>query len=261
MCPRAFYADFLGAGLLFFGLLSTPSIGLADAKGRSVMLQVYQESRKHSTQESNVLLRILDQEKRERVRSFTSRRLLESPERSKSLIKFYRPPNVSGTSLLTHTDDAQNTTEQWIYFPALRNVRQLDTEGRNESFMGSDFTYADVAGRQIDQDEHTLLNETKTRWIIQSIPKDKTQAYSKLILLVDKKSKVPLRVVFYDRKGKKLKTLSNTKISIVKGMHLATNSVMLNHRSKGRSLLVVNEVKVGVNISQNDVGIIALKSN
>lgn len=248
-------------GLLLWPMLGPHANAYADERARDIMKTVYAEGRKHATQQSNVFLLIRDAKDRERTRYFTHRRLNETQEMTKSLIRFYRPPNVSGTALLTHSDDSKEDNSQWVYFPAFKTVKQLSAENKNESFMGSDFSYADIAGRQLDQDTHTLLKETDKYYYIRSVPKRSTDQYSKLDLVINRKLNVPRRIVFYDGKGTKLKTLNNKKINQVQGMYVVTNAVMENHQTKGSSTLDVSDIKVGIPISQNDVGILALKTN
>ena len=257
------YRGFIFCCFLFVYLLGGFSVtsSSADEKARKVMQKVYAEGKKHKTQETVVEMVISDVKNRQRQRYFRSRKLIQNPNISKSLIRFFRPANVSGTSLLNWKDDNKDNVTQWLYLPALKNVKQLNADSRNDSFMGSDFSYADIAGRQLDQDEHSILQETEKFVFVQSVPKKSSDTYSKIVSVIDPKLNIARRVVFYDRNGTKLKTLDNKRISNVKGMNTITLAVMTNHQTKGSSTLQVNDIKVGQRISPNDVGIQALRSN
>ena len=161
--------------------------------------------------------------------------------------------------MLTHSKDGETNNLQWIYFPALQSLNQIKGDKEKESFMGSDFTYADVAGRQLEQDEHVLVKQDKKYYYIKSIPKNKKDNYSKINLLVKKNIFTPVSIVFYDRKKNKLKTLQNKKIDKIKTSYIVVDSVMTNHQTGGNTQLKVSNIKLNISISDNDVGIKGLK--
>ena len=91
----------------------------------------------------------------------------------------------------------------------------------------------------VSQDQHTLIKTTDTLYVVQSIPRDKEDVYSKLISYVDKKKWVPIKVEFYNKDkrtnnqiGVKIKTLFNQKITKIDGMYVVQEAIMKNH-SKG----------------------------
>ena len=237
----------------------------ATAKGvtaKEVMLKVDQQSKKHKTQKMEVYMSIRNGGGGKKTRYFNLSKLIED-KGNHSLIKFYRPAEVKGTGVLTESKGGSASAQQWVYFPAFRSVKKLRTEKQNDSFMGSDFSYSDVAGRQVDQDSHTFFkSEDDKYYYIQSVPKDSKDAYSKLEIKVYKSIHIPTEVRFYNKKGKKLKTLSNKKINKVEGMYIVVHSIMENHLSKGRTELKIEpkKIKLGISLSKGDVGLRALKS-
>ena len=78
--------------------------------------------------------------------------------------------------------------------------------------MGSDFTYSDIAGRKLNQDNHQLIKETERHFRIKSTPKDiSTSIYSKILYVVSKKYNVILKAIFFDLEGKKIKNINQFK--------------------------------------------------
>jgi hypothetical protein len=65
---------------------------------------------------------------------------------------------------------------------------------------------------------------------------------------------VPKLVVFYDRRGDKLKTLKNQVVEKVQGMYTVMQSVMINHRSGGQSQIIKSDFDVSSSIDANQVG-------
>ena len=191
--------------------------------GLDVMTRVQEESRKKNTRKAVVDMIIYDNKKRERHRSFTywTSQLADT---SQSLVTFSSPKNIKGTALLTKKDTVSGVKTQWVYFPAFKSVRRLSDSEKNNSFMGSDFTYADIAGRKLDQDTHELVDETDEHYFIESTPIDLTNdTYSKIRYVVSKTYHVVLKAVFYDLNEKKFKTLINKSISTINDMHVVTD--------------------------------------
>jgi hypothetical protein len=238
---------------------ATPS-ELPKLTGLDVMMLVQAESEKKSTRKAVVDMRIYDKEDRERVRYFNYwKKFNESSEHS--LIKFFRPKTVKGTALLTNSEKESDTKTQWIYLPALKSVKRLNSSDKNKSFMGSDFTYSDIAGRKLTEDNHQLVKETENHYRIESTPIDASKSiYSKIRYVISKQYNVILTAIFYDLEGKKLKTLTNSKISIINGVNVIMYSEMKNHQSMGKTLLSVQSMDIGIDIPSDFLSIKGLKS-
>ena len=248
----------------FFVLAAVVNVlafGAAQAEnGRDVMDRVYKQANVFDQTKATVRLVIVDKKKRERERFFELKSK-NSPSFKRSLVKFFEPPNVKGTGLASETDRRSNKKNQWVFFPSLKSIKQLSTSEQNESFMGSDFSYNDVAGRVLDEDTHKIVNQNDKFYVVESIPKSSEDAYSKYYTTVDKKTNIARRVVFHDRKGDKLKTLNNRKVVKVKGELMVALSVMENHKTSGSSSMERSRIEVDVKFSDNDVGLPALKAN
>ena len=237
-------------GFLFFAF----GIETAEAlTGEEVMRQAYEQARIHKNQSSEVRLTIVDKRNAQRIRYFRSFYKIFR-DRTKSLAKFYKPSSIRGTGLLSETKDGSARTEQWLYLPALRTVRKLNTRDKHKSFMGSDFTNADIAGRKVEQDRHKILEENEKLWIVESIPKDGSDPYGRILSHILKSVDIPSRVIFYDRKGRKIKTLRNEKIARRKGMYYVQRGRMKNHLSEGESLIERSRMNVARAIDPRDVG-------
>lgn len=228
------------------------------ADGAAVMQAVYEQARRHANQSAEVELVITDGGGKKRVRGF---RLLHKilPGRTKSLVKFYRPASVKGTGLLSETPDDADLATQWIYLPALRAVKRLNADDRNKSFVGSDFSNGDIAGRQVARDAHEITLQTADKIHIRSTPKDPGDFYSRIDSVVLRDILVPEFIVFYDRAGAKLKTLANRRVRKIGGMYLVTEAVMTNHQSGGATQLTKRRIDLSTVIDERRVGMQGLR--
>jgi len=228
--------------------------------GRDVMDRVYKQSDVFPQSEATVRLVIVDAKGRERERFF-SLKSKNSSDFKRSLVKFYKPANVKGVGLASETDLGTEAKSQWVYFPSLKSVKKLSSAEQDGSFMGSDFSYSDIAGRTIDQDVHKIFQQNDKVYVIESVPNDKADAYSKYYTTVDKATNIVRGVVFYDKNGDKLKTLANRKVIKIKGELVVALSVMTNHKTNGSSTMDRSAIDVEVSFSDNDVGLKGLKAN
>lgn len=131
---------------------------------------------------------------------------------SKSLIHFLKPADVKGTGfLMWEYSEAGKDDDQWLYLPALQKVKRIVARQKSEQFMGTDFTYEDLAGRDIDEDTYTSLGEEpvfdEECYRIQATPNEKNSQYSKRIVWVSKTQWLIRKVEFYDTKERLLKIL------------------------------------------------------
>ncbi len=229
--------------------------------GRDIMKKVYDQARIHKTQKASCFMEIKNKSGETRERHF--RYTVKYKDGSKaSLIKFYKPNSVKGTGLLSKSIENKDNDEnsQWLYLPAFKSLKRLSSSDKNASFMGSDFSYLDIAGRNLNQDNHSLKSDEKNKYAIESIPKDKKDNYSKIIFNIDKKTLIPININFYQN-NKKLKTLTTKKVKKIKGVYMVTKNTMANHKTNGQTTIEMQNIEVGMNVNDNQVGIKGLKEN
>ncbi|MEW6228260.1 MAG: outer membrane lipoprotein-sorting protein, partial [Bacillota bacterium] len=118
-------------------------------------------------------MRIIHKSGMERVRhvSLATKRSPDGTE--KALFRFLQPSDVKGTAFLSISRPG-SPDENWLYLPALGKPRRIASEESGGSFMGSDFTYADIGSMRIDDFHHTLLRsetlENEEVYVVESVP-------------------------------------------------------------------------------------------
>ena len=179
--------------------------------GVQVMDKVYAVSKQFKTEKYQTMMEV-SSKSRTRVSYFqtcTSRRHF-----SDTLIRFYRPVSLKGTGLLINkSKTGENDTR--LYLPSLRSVKKIVGEDKNKSFMGSDFTYADITGRELSDDYHTLTKTDDTYYYVTSVPK-KSSSYSKFKYKISKGVNIPVSIKFYNKNGVLSKVLYNKKLIKIK---------------------------------------------
>lgn len=158
------------------------------------------------------------------TRTFGYRRLWQRAENDaddvaeKMLLYATSPNDARGLAFMrwTYHAAANKPALQWLYVPELRKIRRIAVHNVNEPFLDSDVVFADIATRQLDDDEHRFLGmdtrDDKTFYVIESTPKKPEPLYSKRISwflkVNDWKQCVKNHVDFYDREQKLFKQQS-----------------------------------------------------
>lgn len=171
----------------------------------------------------------------------------------KSITEFVRPLDVKGTKLLTWTMK-KSVNKQWLYLPNFKRIKKINSKNQSGSFMGSEFSYEDIAGQEIDKYQYKLLKETDADWIVESIPINDS-GYSKMVTTISKKYSNPIKVEYYDRRGDLLKTstIEGHKAYSVKkkSIYFPTQVTMVNHQNQKKSVIKWSDRKVGVEHSDS----------
>ncbi len=130
------------------------------------------------------------------------------------------PDEMKGVALLIwERQEAANA--QWIYLPTLRRVRKILPVSVYESFLGSDFTFADLGFVELRDRDLRLLGEEKLMetpaYKIQETLASQKYYYSRIVTWVAKDSMVPLRRDFYDQANALWKTELFQDVAVIDG--------------------------------------------
>jgi outer membrane lipoprotein-sorting protein len=128
----------------------------------------------------------------------------------KSLAIFDQPKDVQGTAFLTFSHTAE-ADEQWIYLPALKRVKRINSSNKSGPFMGSEFAYEDIASFEVNKYDFNYVKDENYNgvdcYVTESFPRDKNSGYTKIITWIDKEHFRIQKADFYDRKNSLLKSL------------------------------------------------------
>lgn len=154
-----------------------------------------------------------------------------------SLTVFDLPKDVKGTALLTR-ENGNGPNDQWLYFPSQKRMQRIAQARRSGYFMGTDFTFEDMDPENTDDFTYRhLQSETVVGHachVIEAVPADRsaqrTSGYGKRILWIRKDILFSVKIEFYDKKGKLLKTQTNSELEeLANGAWRAKRSFMDNH--------------------------------
>ncbi len=226
-------------------LILASSLVSADLSANQIMAKVM-ETQSSSSSALDLMLTLIDPNGQMRERRIQTLSQTKDGLTS-SLTIFLSPENVRNTRFLS-LEKEDGKSEMWIYLPAMKRSRRIGSSEEGGSFMGSDFSYADMASITYDEKQavHQMLEEDATRYVIQSIPYEK-QTYGKTVSVVDKVTLLPLRVQFYDKDGTTLlKTLVTDQTDVVDGKPIAKALTMTTESSGHATRLVMMQTRFDV---------------
>lgn len=157
----------------------------------------------------------------------------------KSMSLFDAPADVKGTTMLTYSHGLK-PDDQWLYLPALKRVKRINSRNKSGPFMGSEFAFEDLGSQEVEKYTYKFLRDEPcgsgwTCHVIERTPAYKYSGYSKQIGWVDKKEFRPVKIEFYDRKGSKLKTLVNSGYKEYIGRYWRPTTMQMQNHLTGKS--------------------------
>lgn len=128
------------------------------------------------------------------------RRNQEKAGEQKYFIYFHEPGDVRRLTFMIWKYPGRED-DRWIYIPAVDLIRRIAAEDKYSSFVGSDFSYEDVSGRDVSEDTHSVLREEKLgdrgAFVVESIPRE-AAVFTRRVSWIDKENFLPLRQEYYD---------------------------------------------------------------
>ena len=188
------------------------------------------------------------------IRSYTRKFVNENREDDYGIMFFLSPADVKNTGFLTYDyDDPERDDDQWLYLPALKKTKRIASSDKSGSFMGSDFSYADMSSRILDRYQYTLMKEVEIEgvkmWQVEGIPNEKEieeTGYTKSWMFVRQDNFVVQRAVSWLKKGGRLKYMQVNALEQVDGIWVATELTMKTTKAKKtlhRTVIKVDNIK------------------
>ncbi len=168
----------------------------------------------------------------------------------KFYVYFQRPADVAKMVFMVHKH-LDRDDDRWLYLPALDLVKRIAASDKRTSFVGSDFFYEDVSGRQIDLDTHELVDTSEDYYKLKNTPKDpQTVEFSHYIMWIHRKTFIPVKTEYYDKTGRKYREYTAMKVETIDGFPTVTKSSMANLDSGSKTVMEYANVKYNVGLAE-----------
>ncbi len=201
---------------------------------------------------ARVKMEIVDKQGRKRKRDFTILRkdIGDDDKEQKFYVYFNRPADLNKTVFLVYKH-VGGDDDRWLYLPALDLVKRIAASDERTSFVGSDFFYEDVSGRNPSEDTHELLETTDNYYVIKSVPKDVTSVeFGHYKSYIHKISFIPVKIEYYDKRGEKYREGAAEKVDTVQDYPTVTQGSMTDLRSGSKTTLSYGNVQYDVQLPE-----------
>ena len=202
---------------------------------------------------ARVVMKLISKGGAERVRELTMLRknFGEAGGEQKFFMYFVQPADVKDMTFMVYKYPAKDD-DRWLFVPAINMVRRIAAQDKTSSFVGSDFTYEDVSGRDIQDDTHAMVKEEKLGardcYVVKSTPKKGDVDYAHKLSWVDKVNFLPLKEEYYDKKGELSRVFTAEEIKDVKGFSTITKRTMKNLQSGHRTEVAYTKTDYNIGI-------------
>jgi len=200
-----------------------------------------------------VNMRLIESGGKERTRELTMlRKNIENSQDQKYFIYFHQPADVEGMTFMVYKYH-QKDDDRWLFMPALDLIKRIAANDKRSSFVGSDFTYEDVSGRDLSEDEFSIEREEKLGekdcYVLKAVPKDpKSADYSYKLSWIDKSNFLPLKEEYYDVRQELYKVFTAEEVKDLGGFPTVVKRKMENVKNKHRTLVTYNQVEYDLGI-------------
>jgi hypothetical protein len=198
---------------------------------------------------------------RERGLVLTSLKAADPAAGDRLLVRFTYPNDIRGTGLLVWERVGEDD-ERFLYLPALGRVRRIAGNESQESFVGTDFTYEDIGGREFDDYAYRLVEEG-ARWTdasgrahaayrLESTARDASAVYPRAVSLVRKDAFVVVQADVFNRRAERHKTYEVRRMERVDGYWTVIEAVMTDLVEGTRTELSTTTAAYNVGLGPDD---------
>jgi outer membrane lipoprotein-sorting protein len=199
------------------------------------------------TNADEVLRRVVDSQRGGTTQRATITMLVERGDRqteyviesvsdgqTRSLTRVVAPARDAGQAFL------QDGGNLYLYNPRLRRTLRLPPSGQNDAFLGSDISYSDLAGRDLETNYSAeITNETPEQLEITLTPEPLAPTpYGKVVLIASADSYQPLEYTFYDQRGQAVRRILFSEYTQVGDLFFPTHLEVQNLLRRGERTVI-----------------------
>ncbi len=179
----------------------------------------------------------------------------------RTLIRFTYPNDIKGTGFLVWEQPAGDD-ERFLYLPALGRVRRIAGSETQESFVGSDFTFEDIGGREFEEYAYRLIDSPAgadtwtapdgTRhpvYTLESRSRAGDARFPRVVSRIRRDNFVVVHAVVHNRRGEAQKTFEVVRLELVDGYWTSLEMRMNDALQRTRTELVIDSAEYDIGLT------------
>ncbi len=212
---------------------------------------------------AKVTMELIDKDGGRRTRVMTLLRRDESEGGNQKYFIYFHEPGDVRRMVFMVWKYPEKEDDRWLFVPAVDLVKRIAADDKRSSFVGSDFTYEDVSGRDVDADRHSFLKEEKLNgkdcYVIESTPESGAD-YIKRISWIDKETYLPIQETYYDAQEQLFRIFTADRIERTTTENNGESQTwptvmkrtMKNVKTGHRTEVTLNAIRYNVGLKDND---------
>jgi hypothetical protein len=201
----------------------------------------------------------------QRVKSFQLwTKLADDGIRYRTLVRFQAPAEIRNEAILIR-ERTSGDNEVLVYLPRYKKTRRVEGQSQSSSFVGSVFSYSDIAAQHAADFQHNLLRSEPCPAgaggscdVVESVPRTEEirwrTGYARAVQWVRSDNGVILRGEYFDAQNTLWKTSSASDVRLVEPAQqrwLAHTVRMEDHKSGKQTVLRLEQVQVNSSIPES----------
>lgn len=190
---------------------------------------------------ADLIMTLRNRKGQESTRYIRTRNLEMQGDGDKTLSIFDRPRDVKNTAMLTYSHGL-DPDDQWLYLPALKRVKRINSKNKSGPFMGSEFAFEDLGSQEVEKYSYKYLrDEVCAEWqcyVVERFPEYEHSGYTRQIAWIDKAEYRLVKAEFYDRKNTLLKTLTYSGYQEYIDRYWRPDEMFMQNHQTGKSTLL-----------------------
>lgn len=242
--------------------LSAPVAAAADT-GDLIMAAVDAHEEGYIDFRSNVTMVLENANGEKKVRQLRISSVELTPLGDHRKFIFDNPKDIKGTAVLIHSNVVVDD-KQWIFLPAFKRVKRISSNNKSTPFLGSEFSYEDLASQEQEKYKNTRLDVAEVDGllchIVERIPLYQNSAYKFIRVYVDEQHSRFRKIEYFDLDGELIKTQSLYDYNVYQNRyHLPGTTKMTNHQTGKTTTLKWNDIQLNTKLSSKDFTVASLK--
>lgn len=189
------------------------------------------------------------------VLAFTARSRRHDAPLSKSIVRFTAPSDLAGAGFL-QIQNRKEDDDRFLFLPELKRSRRISGNLRGTSFMGTDFSFADLDRRDLRESKATSKpDETIGKFPcfrIDVVSNRSDSPYSHVEIWVRKDNYLPLRMEMYDRAQVNVKSFTVQEVKRVGGQWYITQCHMVDHAQSHTTDLLIDNITPSNDVADDE---------
>lgn len=166
-------------------------------------------------------------------------------------VYFHRPADVNKTTFLVHKH-IDKDDDRWLYLPALDLVKRIAAADERTSFVGSDFFYEDISGRNTSADHHELVEVTDQYYVLKNTPKDPSKVeFASFTMWIHKGTYLPVRTEYHDEKGQVYRDYAVLEVADVQGHPTVVKARMRDLKAGSETVVSCRGVSYDIGLTKD----------